>query len=204
MKSGLSMIVLSLFVGLLLSGCGGGGAGDDSYVPVLKTFSGGYVQSGTWEGYAYTNSEGSSIAPANYFGLSAGERLSAIGTVDKADDYSNYALIAFNINQNQSGDTAVYQASLTGDGVRVIVENPAGSPLRVVLYQAGGSTWYGYDLTGTDTSILYPAFNTQPWDLLGTPFNKGSMQIEAIGIFVPSNDSSNVDFNVTIVDIYEY
>src|SRR5690606_17200989 len=97
---------------------------------------GGYFESGSWHGYAWTGTEtpnsGTTIAPADFSAVASGEPFCVSGTVAARADYGGVSLLGFNINQERlpgEGETEapVLSATPTQTGIAVNFTNPGAS-----------------------------------------------------------------------------
>ncbi len=192
-------------VSWLVSGCGdspattlpgnlpGGNSGP------FRVSAGGFVTTGTAQGYAWTAAApGSSISPKD-FSASAAPPLCAHGSVAPTEDYSGWAMLGINVNQQQGANSPDNPWTPTGTGLLINVENVAGSELRVQLTGTNGETdaserWCAELLAnGSTVFIPWSAFNTSCWDGTGAPY---AMQpIRAISIIVPGGATTEVAFD---------
>ena len=169
----------------------------------LNVTAGGYVQSSTYKGYAWTATEspskGSTITPANFSTLTTATQLCVSGSVAPDAAYGGMAKLGINLNQAVTGGTgSVLSYTPTGSSVTVDVTNTGGSPLRVQIEAPGGDTdpnlrWCA-DLTGSGGTIALSSFNTRCWDASGTFYTAGT-PLELIEILVPGGNATATDFN---------
>jgi hypothetical protein len=166
----------------------GGAAGAPTVAPVEAP--GGYFESGTWHGYAWTGTEtpntGTTITPTDFSTVAPGEPFCVSGTVAARADYGGVSLLGFNINQARlpaEGETEapVLSATPTEAGIAVNFTKTAASRLRIQIQGPNGETdandrWCyeiaepgGRAFAPFQTSAATPvAFNTRCWLAPGT------------------------------------
>jgi hypothetical protein len=154
---------------------------------------GGFVTSGTWQGFAWTGTDSTSsstIQPADYSASLGGGALCATGTVVGTTDYSAVAMVGINLNQ-PNGDPAPAPGAWTPPsgslGIGYETSNFAGSPLRIQLQAPGGDTnanlRFCVESSGTGT-FAWSSFNTKCWDGSGSSYD-GVTPLESIMVLVP-------------------
>ncbi|MDD9938296.1 MAG: hypothetical protein OXT09_32105, partial [Myxococcales bacterium] len=174
------------------SGGSGGNAGPSGF--------GGYIISGRFQGYAWTDtSAGSStIAPGDYASVMEFP-LCASGTV--AGGYENVAMVGWNLNQGTAAGDPKESITLAMDGLSVELSNTAGSPLRLQLEGEGGGRWCA-PITQGGGFIAYGSFNTECWEGgNGTPY--GGEPVVAAVVLVPGAESAPVDFDFCLEGLAE-
>ena len=178
--------------------------GDGDY----QVLDGGYWISGPVHGYAWTSAvpEGeSTISPADFADLEAGEDLCASGVVAPQDDYGGVGLLGMNVNQDEGEDTAIGTFVPSGDGIYVDITNPGLSTVRVQIQGPAGETdpddrWCaGVSSVGGEL-IPWEDFNTECWvggD--GTQYN--FEEITAIIMLVPGHNKNEVEYDLCVHDV---
>jgi hypothetical protein len=162
----------------------GGATGGATSLPGFQILAGGYVQSGTWHGYAWTAAVTASDAvggqtttiqtvppstatPPNFSQVAAGAtELCVTGSVGAATLYGGVAMLGVNVNQAQladGGDPPVLTAATAGTGLTVKYTNSGSSVLRVQIQTATGEN----DPTGRWCATLSGAGGTETltWDM---------------------------------------
>ena len=128
------------------SGSGAGGS-----TTTFTTLAGGYVESGSWQGYAWTSTEtpnaGTTISPGNVTTLAAGGQLCAQGVVGAS--YADVGIVGINVDQIQNVAATANDYTPTGTGISYSVSATASSPLRLQPQNAAGTR-------GVRTSPLVP------------------------------------------------
>ncbi len=173
---------------------------------------GGFVRTCGMSGYSWVaagpatanNDTGvlSSISPADFSAVAAGEALCAAGVVAADDDYGGYAMIGVNIGQEPSlvegEETPNVNITPTGTGLTVSVTNNAGGALRVQIQDdLGGDDaehrWCANLPASGQATIEWGEFNTACWDDSGT-FYAGA-PINAVLVLVPGKQSTDTAFD---------
>jgi len=179
------------------TGTSGSGGSDDSAIDV-----GNYFKSGAWQGYVWTSvtGEGSSITPMDFAAQTTGMPRCVSGTVAPAMDFSNVAMLGFNLNEPSGGmGTAI---APTKAGVMINVTNTAGSPLRLqVQTSSTGGTQWCTNVLGSGGFIRWDALRTACWGATGMKYNREP--IVAAMLLVPSDDVDPVDFNFCVNELAE-
>lgn len=183
--------------------------------PNFVVSEGGYVETTTWHGYAWTATDGKSattISPADFSTLPAGRQLCASGTVAGTADYSAVAMLGFNLAQEKAppGTTAPAPTSwspadtIGNGGVFYGITNRTSTPLRIQIQGPTGNTdpnqrWCA-DVDGQNGSIFWHTFNTQCWEGgLGTAYN-GVAALTSMMVLVPG-DTTARSFDFCIYEI---
>jgi hypothetical protein len=170
----------------------------------LNVTAGGYVQSSTYKGYAWTGTEnptkGSTITPPNFETVTTASQLCVSGSVAADASYGGVAMLGVNLNQATTGGTGseLTYTPPAGGSVTVSVTNTGGSPLRVQIQGAGGATdanqrWCA-TLTGTGATIALSSFNTQCWEG-GAGVAYAGQPLQALMILVPGGNATATSFN---------
>jgi hypothetical protein len=168
-------------------------AGDDGSQDIAwQVGDQGYVTSGDWSGYAWTAvaGNGSTLAPADFTGLAAGERLCITGTVAASPDYSGVAILGLNLNQPPDGsEPGTVVPAL--EGLLVDVDNPGASELRVEIEGPPSQRWCA-PLVGSGF-IPFTSFNTECWSDEGEAY--AGQPLSTAMIMVPGQDSADVFYD---------
>ncbi|HJX52464.1 MAG TPA: hypothetical protein VJ801_06840 [Polyangia bacterium] len=162
---------------------------------------GGYVTSGSWQGYAWTGTEspsiGSAIAPASFSTLPASGRLCAKGTVGPA--WEAVGILGVNVNESMNGVASVWNPD--SSGLTYDVTNSGGSALRIQIQGAAGwpsEAWCAI-ITGTSGRISWNQFNSACWDGTGSRYNGTPLQ--SVMILVPGSLGYSVPFSFCLNSI---
>lgn len=168
----------------------------------LNVTAGGYVQSSTYKGYAWTATEspskGSTITPANFETVTSATQLCASGSVAADASYGGVAMLGINLNQPSTGGTGSEGSyTPTGGSVTVSVTNTGGSTLRVQIQAPGGDTnenlrWCA-TLSGSGGTIALSSFNTHCWDNSGQAY--AGQALQSVMILVPGGNATATSFN---------
>jgi hypothetical protein len=157
----------------------------------------GYVISGDWHGYAWTavGGDSSTLTPADFSGLTAGDRLCVAGTVAGTPDYSGVAILGTNLNQAADrSDPGTVVPTL--EGLLVEVDNVGGSPLRVQIQGLDGASapdqrWCA-EIAGSGF-IPFAEFNTECWSGQGQPY--AGEPLTAAMVLVPGADGYDIAYD---------
>jgi hypothetical protein len=173
-------------------GTGGAGGGNDSAIDV-----GNYFKSGAWMGYVWTSvtGEGSTITPMDFAAQTTGMPRCVSGTVAPIADFSNVAMLGFNLNEPSGGMGTTIAP--TKAGVTINVTNRAMSVLRLVVQSAatGGTQWCT-NITGTGGFISWDALRTECWGSTGMKYNREP--IVSAMVLVPGKDTMPVAFDFCV------
>jgi hypothetical protein len=186
--------------------------------PNFVVSEGGYVTTLSWQGYAWTATDGKSattITPTDFSTLPAGRQLCASGTVPGTADYSAVAMLGFNLSQEAAmpGGTAPAPSTWTPldtnqiYGLTYNITNRAGTPLRIQIQGPAGNTdpnqrWCA-DVSGQSGSIFWHTFNTQCWEGgNGTAYN-GIDALQSVMVLVPGDIASR-SFDFCIYEILNH
>jgi hypothetical protein len=101
--------------------------------PLNDVLEGGYVTSGEWHGpaWAITYGENATIDPESFVDHPAGEPLCISGYIEPTEDFSNGAILGFNVNQSPEVDSTPLTVVPTGNGLYVNLTNhgdPGANP----------------------------------------------------------------------------
>ncbi|HEY8946539.1 MAG TPA: hypothetical protein VIM73_19945 [Polyangiaceae bacterium] len=178
---------------------------------------GGYVETSSWHGYAWTSTDGkssSTITPADFATLPAGRQLCVSGTVAGTADYSAAAMLGFNLSQQAAppGEEAPLPGTwgpgddIGNGGIFFNITNRSSTPLRIQLQGPDGDTdptqrWCA-DVVGQSEDIFWHTFNTECWEGgSGTAYN-GIDALESIMVLVPGGTTAR-SFDFCIYEILE-
>jgi hypothetical protein len=162
---------------------------------------GGYVTSGSWQGFAWTATEspslGSVIAPSSFSTFPGGGRLCATGSV--APYWAAVGLLGLNVNQSRSGIENLWNPD--SSGLAYDVTNSGASPLRIQIQGAAGwpsEAWCAV-ITGTSGKISWNQFNSACWDGTGSIYDGTPLQ--SVMILVPGSNVYSVRFSFCLNSI---
>lgn len=192
------------------------GGGSNTPIPENSTYvveAGGFVRSGTWAGYAWPATEdptvGSTITPANFEAVVAGETLCVSGSVAAEPEFQGVAMLGFNVNQPiEGGDGSELTWAYAGTtGVEYAVTMNVESPLRIQIQGALGypdEAWCA-NTTGATGLIPWTDFNKTCWDNKGTYYDAdGYPALEAVMFLVPGDDTAATPFDFCVSSIGPY
>jgi hypothetical protein len=121
----------------------------------------------------------------------------ASGTVSASTKYKSWAVVAFSVNQDESGlSGSTAPLLLTGSELTVTYENRAGSQLDFQLWD-GDNFWCHFLPTSTGThsaAIPFSSLNTECWDGTGTSFTSGT-PITSVQLVVPGSPLGATPFD---------
>jgi hypothetical protein len=194
--------------GMMASGTGGGApAGPCTVATATSTVTdaNGFVNATPWKGYAFTakGGAGTTVTPADYASLTAGQGLCACGTVKGLADYTGVAMIGINLNQ-EAGAMTVGTVTPTGAGITVAVTGAGTTALRLQIQGPMGDTdatqrWCA-DLPAAGGTIPWGNFQFECWEGgKRTPFN-GTAAIAAAMVLVPGK-TTDVPFNFCVTSL---
>lgn len=190
------------------TGTGGGApAGPCTLATAASTVTdaNGFVNAMPWHGYAFTakGGTGTTVTPADYAMLTAGQGLCACGTVKGAADYSGVAMIGINLNQ-EAGAMTVGTATPSGAGITVAVTGAGTTGLRLQIQGPTGDTdpkqrWCA-DLPAAGGTIPWGNFQFECWEGgVRTPFS-GTAPIAAAMVLVPGK-TTDVPFSFCVTSL---
>ena len=182
---------------------------------------GGYFESGSWHGYAWTGDDalnlGTTRSVQNYAMLAAGDPFCLSGNVGPDPDvpvgtgYQGVALLGFNVAQEafaavEGQEPTIGSLVPTGMGVAVNYTKTAGQTLRIQLQGPMGATvdsqrWCA-ELAAVQgpAFIPYTSFRTQCWLAAGAAgsvaYNREPLS--AVVMTIPGDDADPVPYNVCI------
>jgi glycosyl hydrolase family 12 len=190
------------------AGTGGSGPAPGQEVTAAAPPSG-YFKSGGWNGYAFTatNVAGTTITPATFETLPAGQPFCVSGSVAADPDFGGVSLLGFNVNQAQqpaAGETdpAIGTAIPQGTGIAVSFTKTVAAPLRIQIQGPNGDTLasdrWCYELQNTSGPEFapYAEFNTACWNGTGTAY--AGEPITAVLFTVPGVDMAATPFGYCI------
>jgi hypothetical protein len=166
---------------------------------------GGYVQTSTYKGYAWTGKEnpakGSTITPADFSACAANTTsLCVSGTVAQDSAYGGVAMLGINLNQAVAGGTGseLTYTPPSGGSVSVSLSNVSVSSgnLRVQIQAANATadTRWCVNISGSGGSYPLSSFNTQCWEG-GSGTAYAGQPLQAVMILVPGSNSQAINFS---------
>jgi hypothetical protein len=194
--------------GMPMSGTGGG-APAGPCTPAMETSmvtdANGFVNAMPWHGYSFTakGGAGTTVTPADFSMLTAGQGLCACGTVKGAADYSGVAMVGINLNQ-EAGSMTVGTVTPSGAGITVAVKGAGTTALRLQIQGPMGDTdasqrWCA-DLPAAGGTIPWSNFQFECWEGgMRTPFN-GTAAIAAVMVLVPGK-TTDVPFSFCVTSL---
>jgi hypothetical protein len=158
--------------------------------------------SGAWHGYFWASAQGagSSISPANFMGQTTGMPRCVKGSVAATKDYSGIAMLGVHLNEDGEGKRTV---TPTKEGIRVGIDNKAGSVLRFQLEGPSGSgvaRWCTY-LQGQGGFVPWASLNTACWDKSGKAYD--NEPILSAAVIVPGTTTEAVAFDFCLTSLAE-
>jgi hypothetical protein len=172
----------------------------------------GYVVAEPWKGYGFTATDpgAATITPDCTGGAActppfAGAAFCMKGTVTGKADFSGFAMLGWNVNQDnnaEAGTPADWLVPASG-GLTITVANPGKTQLRVQLQGAdphsAADRWCATLTSGKQ--ILWTSFKTNCWTggTPQTPLAAGTV-IQQAAITVPGTQK-DLPFDVCLVDI---
>lgn len=165
----------------------------------------GFVTACDWSGYAWTAADyKTTLYPADYDSVAADDLICAKGVVGAQDDYSGFAIVGLNLNQEQDEDTTG-TVMATGEGLQVSVTNYSEASLRVQIQGPDGSVdeehrWCAELPSRTGGLIPWSDFNTYCWDYSGD-FYTGEPLSSAL-IIVPGSGFEDIEYDFCIDGIF--
>jgi hypothetical protein len=178
------------------SGIAGSGGGGDP-VPT-----GGYIEMGVWHGYAWTGSEspteGSTIAPVDFSGLSAGSAPCVSGTVAASPALTAYGRLGVNLNQSrEAGVDSELPWLANGVELTWTLHNSGGSAVLLELGdRATGSFWCA-PITGESGTTPWSEFTSDCQGGTKAAFD-GVSALTYVALRVPSQASTTTPFNLCL------
>src|SRR5664280_425444 len=184
----------------------GGNKGDAATGDVIND---GYITAGPWMGYGFTATDpGAATITPDCSGGSCnppftGSTFCMQGTVTGRTDYTGFAMLGWNVNQDPVNSTALTWAVPATGGVILTVTNPGNTQLRLQLQgtdpHSGSDRWCAPLTSGQ--LIPWTSLLTNCWTG-GSPQNAltpGTM-IQQAAIIVPGLQT-DLPFNLCLVDI---
>jgi hypothetical protein len=121
----------------------------------------------------------------------------ASGTVSPSTTFKSWAVVAFSVNQEESGLSGSTESLiLNGSELTLAYENRAGSQLDFQLWD-GDNFWCHFLPTSTGTSsidIPFSTLNTACWDGSGSTFTSGT-PITSVQLVVPGSPLGATPFD---------
>ena len=202
--------------GASIDNSGGGDDGgsltaiDAAYVATpSNVVSDGYVTTGPWAGFGFTATDPGAAQIVPDCGGNAcdppfvGKNFCMHGTVTGRVDYTVFAMLGWNVNQDAAGgDQLTWPVPATG-GIVVTVDNPSNTPLRVQLQgtnpHSGADRWCAPLVSGR--LIPWGSLLTNCW-AGGTPQNPltPGTPIQQAAIIVPGLQV-DLPFDFCLVDV---
>lgn len=150
---------------------------------------GGYVFSGPWRGYAFTDSDEATSTPADFDDHPAGAPLCIAGSVAYGSDFSGFALLGFALDQQRAPDTEPGAVLPTGSGIAYDITANVTSPLHLLILGPNGTTdpddrWCATITAGSGV-VPWSSFNTTCWDPAEGAWYSGEPLVEAT-VLVPA------------------
>ena len=178
---------------------------DTAPVQIMNVGSQGYITSGDWSGYAWiSSSPGVSVTPSDFNALPAGGELAVTGNLPADSSSSTSIMLGINLDQNISESTT-NRVTLSGDGISYRIRNTNNTDLRLGLYDELHAKYYWINLSSTSGNLPYSGFNTTPWvQGSGEYFNKETVEINSIIFLGYSTPVLGIDFDFSLLDLYEY
>lgn len=169
----------------------------------------GYVTTGPWAGYGFTATDPGAAQIVPDCGGNAcnppfvGKNFCMHGTVTGRMDYTGFAMLGWNVNQDTAGGAqSTWPVPATG-GIVVTVDNPSNIPLRVQLQgtnpHSSGDRWCARLVSGQ--LIPWSSLLTNCW-AGGTPQNPltPGTPIQQAAIIVPGLQT-DLPFDFCLVDV---
>jgi hypothetical protein len=197
---------------LLGSGVGGGdtsdGAGPGGAAPSVVLD--GKITAGPWAGFGFTATDpgAATITPDCSGGTGCvppfvGSTFCMRGTVTGRQDFTGFAMLGWNVNQEAGGPANTWAVPATGGVTVRVLNNPPNTALRVQLQGTnphdGADRW----CAALDNGQLVPwsSFKTNCWQggspqnplIAGTPIQQGSILVPGLLTDLP--------FDVCLLDI---
>ena len=167
----------------------------------------GYVTVGPWKGSGFTATDpgAATIVPSCNSNSCAppftGDTFCMQGTVTGRPDYSGFAMLGWNVNQDQIGGSALTWNVPDSGGIIVTVSNPGNTNLRVQLQGTNPHIDSDRWCAPLTSGILIPwsSFVTDCWTTGGAPLTPGT-PIQQAAILVPGT-LQDLPFSLCLVDI---
>jgi hypothetical protein len=169
----------------------------------------GYLATGPWAGYGFTATDpgAAQIIPNCGSGICdppfVGKSFCMHGTVTGRPDYTGFAMLGWNVNQDLAGDAQLTWAVPETGGITVTVDNPSGVPLRVQLQgtnpHIGSDRWCAPLVSGR--FIPWGSLLTNCWTggSPQSPLTPGT-PIQQAAIIVPGLQT-DLPFDFCLVDV---
>ena len=194
---------------------GGGNDGDSAKADVAvvtapsNVVSDGYVTTGPWAGYGFTATDPGAAQIVPECGNNScnppfvGNFFCMHGTVTGRADYTGFAMLGWNVNQDSAGGEQLTWAVPETGGLIVTVDNPSNTPLRVQLQgtdpHSSADRWCAPLVSGQ--FIPWGSLLTNCWAggkpqnplTPGTPIQQAAIIVPGLQIDLP--------FNFCLVDV---
>lgn len=187
-------------------GTGQGGFGGDIADPVFgpATFENGLGKAGDWEGYLWTAAEtGSTISPENFD--DAGAEICVSGATGPS--YEEWGMVGWNIAQDIDPITlegkALHAIAPGGVGVRVEVNNIAGSKLRIQLNadDEGGESWCAPAPESGKGVIPWESFHKECWMTGGEAYDPRTPIMQVAVQAFAMTETAPTEFEYCVIDL---
>ena len=188
----------------------GGGTGGAPITPGALTIAAGFATNGSWKGYAYTGSFGTSatiapVCPTPCF-METPSTICTMGMVGTDPMSASGALLGWNVNQAMATTAAsppIETVATGGTGLAITLSAPVtGGRVQIQDASMPPKQWCA-NLTGATAMIPWSMFRTECWGTTGTAFAAGTA-ISAIQVVIPSNTTTAVPFNFCLNDLHQY
>jgi hypothetical protein len=194
---------------------GGSSDGDSTTTDAANVYtpstvvSDGYVTTGPWAGYGFTATDPGAAQIVPECGAKtcnppfAGKYFCMHGTVTGRMDYTGFAMLGWNVNQDVTGGAQLTWAVPETGGLIVTVDNPSNTPLRVQLQgtdpHSSADRWCAPLVSGQ--FIPWGSLRTNCW-FGGKPQNPltTGTQIQQAAIIVPGLQT-DLPFDFCLVDV---
>jgi len=169
----------------------------------------GYVTTGPWAGYGFTATDPGAAQIIPTCGTDTcdppfvGKFFCMHGTVTGRADYTGFAMLGWNVNQDRDGGAPLTWAVPATGGIVVTVDNPSNTPLRVQLQgtnpHSGADRWCAPLVSGKFipwSSLLtncWAGGNPQNPLTPGTPLEQAAIIVPGLQVDLP--------FDFCLVDV---
>jgi hypothetical protein len=160
---------------------------------------GGYVTSGTWQGYAWTTTDSSdtTLSPSDFSGVRDGGRLCVKGVVSD-HGLEVYAILGINVAQPQEGGS-VGVWTPTGSGLIYKLAVNVTSPLRITIQGAAGypdESWC-VNISASSGQIAWTQFKQSCWASYGSTYD-GKTPLESVMVEVYGISATRVNYDFCV------
>jgi hypothetical protein len=151
----------------------------------------GYWTDEEWRGYAWGLANGGDFTPASF--SDSGDELCAFGTLQ--GNWSDFAFIGLNVNQERSGEVDEWDAR--GFGLYVA----SFGADRVQIENADGERWCAPVPAGGTGQIPWTEFKTACWDDTGDLYDRSPLTGAAL---IVAGQAEERPYATCLIDIYPY